>query len=221
MADQGTRYTAPIPYQSGSVTRIPYRGTADTSSHTSILGQIFHEAGLAGKQVASSFINAPTGLVHMAEGFYHDPEGELRAIGSQYKRDFTHPGQYPGYLGMDILGLAPTPFAFIDRAAEAGRVFGGASRWADRSVTARRVEHTPEGRRCVTKTQVPITAAPPRPPPRQFVQALIHGSPVPERIIREYAQTPKGTFSRKAGDVTAEQRGFYYSRNLGVRNAQQ
>src|SRR4029077_3584803 len=60
-----------------------------------------------------------------------------------------------------------------------------------------------------------------RSPTRQFVQALIHGSPVPERIIREYAQTPKGTFSRKAGDVTAEQRGFYYSRNLGVRNAQQ
>ena len=158
--------------------------------------------------VAHTAINSLTGLVHMAEQGYHDPWGLATDIGKSYYEDFSHPLRNPWYTAMDIASLAPTPFALADRALEAGRVLGGASGWEKASVTARRLVETPEGEAKMLHTVTPIDTALTRSPTRQFIQAVVHGSPVPERVLKEYAQTPAGGFlTRATGDVTREQRG--------------
>lgn len=212
--------------QGTALTRPNYAGTGIGSggggggSGGSLFHEFTHMLGQGADTVANTAINSLTGLWHMGGQLYHDPVGLAENIGKSYYEDFSHPLRNPWYTAMDIASLAPTPFAIADRALEAGRVAAGASGWADKAVTARRLIETPEGEAKMLHTVTPIDTALTRSPTRQFIQAVVHGSPVPERVLKEYAQTPAGVFSRATGDVTREQRGLYFSRNLGVRQAQ-
>ncbi len=78
---------------------IRYNKAAVQAGH----GHVSWELGeRALEQIASAFLYTPAGLYQLAK----DPKGTLSAIPGAIAEDFRHPGENPGYLLMDVLGVS-------------------------------------------------------------------------------------------------------------------